>query len=248
MPGIKMQQADALSRWLDHCPKDNCDNEQMTLLSEDLFLDLLDTELQEWIMKAMDLDFDVVNALKGFLQGKLLTLTKDLDDWDVEELDKGRAIFYKEKNYMPKDKWLRRDIIKMFHNHETAGHPRELEMYNLVKEHYWWLGLRMFVKEYVKGCVICQQFKIDHHLSHPAFMPMEGSRSTRSFVYCSMDMITDLSVVDLLVMVDQGLTKGVGGSSTLCQNNNGDTVQYLVAVQCTKGKQNSNHCNATAYN
>ena len=25
-------------------------------------------------------------------------------------------------------------------------------------------------------------------------------------------------------------------------------VQYLVAVQCTKGKQNSNHCNATAYN
>ena len=52
----------------------------------------------------MDLDFDVVNALKGFLQGKLLTLTKDLDDWDVEELDKGRAIFYKGKNYMPKDK------------------------------------------------------------------------------------------------------------------------------------------------
>ena len=48
-----------------------------------------------------------------------------------------------------------------------------------------------------KKCIICQQFKIDCHLSHPAFM----------------HMITDLPVVNgqdsLLVMVDQGLTKGV---------------------------------------
>ena len=44
-------------------------------------------------------------------------------------------------------------------------------------------------------------------------MPAEGSHSTRPFAYCSMDMITDLPIVDgwdsLLVMVDQGLTKGV---------------------------------------
>ena len=93
-------------------------------------------ELQEQILKATDLDFDVVKALKGLLQGKLSTLTKDLDDWKVDELDRGRTIFYKEKNYVPKDKELRRDIIKMFHNHKTAGHPGELETYNSVKEHY----------------------------------------------------------------------------------------------------------------
>ena len=71
----------------------------------------------------------------------------------------------------------------------------------------------MFVKGYVKGCVICQQFKIDCHLLHPAFMMTEGSCLTRPFAYCSMDMIMDLPVVDgqdsLLVMVDQGLMKGV---------------------------------------
>ena len=118
-------------------------------------MNLLDTELQEQILKATDLDFDMVNALEGLLQGKLSMLTKDLDDWNVEELDKGRAIFYKGKNYVPKDKKLRRDIVIMFHDHKMAGHPGELETCNLVKEHYWWPGLRMFVKEYVKGCAVC---------------------------------------------------------------------------------------------
>ena len=213
MPGIKMQQADALSRWLDHCPRDNHDNEQITLLSDDLFVNLLDMELQERILKATDLDFDITNALKGLLQGKLLTLTKDLDNWNVEELDRGRAIFYKGKNYVPRDEELRRDIMRMFHDHKMAGHPRKLETYNSVKEHYWWPGLRTFVKGYVKGCAICQQFKIDCHPSHLAFIPTEGSHLTKPFAYCSMDMIMDLPIVDrqdsFLVVVYQGLTKGV---------------------------------------
>ena len=81
--------------------------------------------MQEQILKATNLDFDVTNALEGLLQGKLLTLTKDLDNWNVEELDKGRAIFYRGKNYVPKDEGLRRDIIRMFHNHKMAGYPGE---------------------------------------------------------------------------------------------------------------------------
>jgi hypothetical protein len=36
-------------------------------------------------------------------------------------------LFYKEKNYIPKDIDLRQDIAKMFHDHETAGHPGELK-------------------------------------------------------------------------------------------------------------------------
>ena len=111
----------------------------------------------------------------------------------------------------PRDEELRRDIVKMFHNHETAGHPGELETYNLVKEHYWWPGLRTFVKRYVKGCVVCQQFKIDHHPSHPAFIPTEGSHSTRPFAYCSMDMITGFPLGHGRPRPYKG-----GDSSTLC--------------------------------
>ena len=68
-------------------------------------------------------------------------------------------------------------------------------------------------KNYVRGCGTCQQFKIDRSPSRPSFLPTEGSHSTWPFANCSMDFIMDLPPVDgfdsILVMVDQGLTKGV---------------------------------------
>src|SRR5271155_1367666 len=101
----------------------------------------------------------------------------------------------------------------MFHDHETAGHPGELATYNSVGQHYWWPGLRVFVKNYVQGCGPCQQFKIDRSPSHPAFQPIPGATSTHPFASCSMDLITDLPPVDgfdsILVVVDHGLPKGV---------------------------------------
>jgi hypothetical protein len=136
-----------------------------------------------------------------------------LEDWKIEEVDNQKTIFYKGKQYIPKDQELQQDILKLFHDHETAGHPGELETYNLVKQHYWWPGLRVFVKNYVKGCGICQQFKIDRNPLHPSFVPVEGAISTRPFAYCSMDLITDLPPAEgsdsILVVVDQGLSKGV---------------------------------------
>ena len=102
--------------------------------------------------------------------------------------------------------------MKSFHDHETAGHPGEIGTYNAV-QHYWWPGLRTFVKDYVSGCGTCQQFKIDRSPVKPTYIPTEGVKSTRPFANCSMDLITDLPPVDgydsILVMVDQGLSKGV---------------------------------------
>jgi hypothetical protein len=50
-------------------------------------------------------------------------------------------IFFKGKNYIPKDLELQRDIVKMYHGHKTAGHPGELETYNGIRQNYWWPGL-----------------------------------------------------------------------------------------------------------
>ena len=73
--------------------------------------------------------------------------------------------------------------------------------------------MRTYVKNYVKGCGTCQQFKFDRQLSKPSFIPTEGTTTTRPFANCSMDFITDLPPIDnfnsILVVVDQGLSKGV---------------------------------------
>ena len=107
---------------------------------------------------------------------------------------------------------LRREIVKSFHDHETAGHPGEIGTYNAVQQHYWWSGLRTFVKNYVSGCGTCQQFKINRYPEKPAYIPTKGAKLTRPFDNCSMDLIMDLPPADghdsILVMVDHRLSKG----------------------------------------
>ena len=156
---------------------------------------------------------DIKTTLETIMKEGPTNLQNDLTDWKIENVDGRKTIFYKEKNYIPNDQKLWRDIIKMFHDHETAGHPGELETYNSVRQYYWRPGLQTFVKTYVQGRKICQQFKINRSPSHPAYQPIEGAKTTHLFANCSMDLITDLLPINgydsILVVVDQGLSKGV---------------------------------------
>src|SRR6204780_4517697 len=213
LPGTKMIQSDALSRRPDYIPEQDHDNENMTLLPDDLFLELVDLDLQTRIANSKKWDFDVVDAIDSLLGKGPTSIRNDLEDWRIEEKEGQRILFYKGRNYIPDDLTLRREIVQMFHDHETAGHPGEIETFNSIQTHYWWPGMRSFIKNHVKGCGICQQFKIDRNPSHPAFQPIDGSKTTCPFAHCSMDLITDLPVSNgydcLLVIVNQGLSKGI---------------------------------------
>jgi hypothetical protein len=69
-----------------------------------------------------------------------------------------------------------------------------------------------FVKNYVKGCAICQQMKVNTHPMTPPLQPIK-STATCPFTLVTTDFITDLPENDgsdlIMVMVDHGLTKGV---------------------------------------
>ena len=205
--------SDALSRRPDLCLDDDTDNDNMIHLPDDMFISLLDESLQHRILDSTDLDGNAANALKFLLDTGPTSLTMGLDDWTLEKSNRQNVLFYKNRNYIPKNIALRRNIIRSFHDHVTAGHPGELGTYNAVRQHYWWPGLRTFMKNYVHGCAVCQQFKIDRSPSRPAYLPTAGASSTRPFAHCSMDLITDLPPAagfdSILVMVDQGLSKGV---------------------------------------
>ena len=148
------------------------DNEDMILLPENLFINLIDIDLQRQIAEVNYMDKDTETALLLLLNGNTT------DDWTLEKFKDRNILFYQGRNYIPLDKELRQNILKTFHDHETAGHPGELQTYNAVQQHYWWPGLRTFVKNYVQGCGICQQLKIDRNPSKPAFIPSEGSLTT----------------------------------------------------------------------
>jgi RNase H-like domain found in reverse transcriptase/Reverse transcriptase (RNA-dependent DNA polymerase)/Integrase zinc binding domain len=211
IPGKKNIQADSLLRRPDLCPQ-RTDNEDVIVLPEHLFVNLIDMELQKKIANAKNMDYDAAEAIKELLEQRPREAKKDLMDWEVEEFEGENILFYKGKNYVPINAELWREIVRRYHDHLTAGHPGELQTFNVVKEHYWWPGLRVFIKNYVQGCGTCQQFKIDRNPSKPAFVPIKGAKSTWPFASCSMDLITDLPPINdcdsILVVVDRGTQRG----------------------------------------
>ena len=98
-----------------------------------MFINLLDTDLQARIANADNYNFDVKNALEMLLEKGPSTLQQDLEDWQLEQHDGKNILFYKDKNYVPNDLELRWDILKMFHDHETAGHPGELQWKPIIR-------------------------------------------------------------------------------------------------------------------
>ncbi len=73
--------------------------------------------------------------------------------------------------------------------------------------------MRTFVKNYMKGCVFCQQFKINRHPLKPALIPIPDPQSTQPFAQILMDFITDLPPSEgfdsIFPVVDHGLMKGI---------------------------------------
>ena len=101
-----MIQSDALSGQPDHGIEGQLEGEDTIMLLENMFINLLDTDLQERIMNGKELDIDVKNAMETLLQEGPTSLKNDLEDWKIEEVDGRKTIFYKRKNYIPKDQEL----------------------------------------------------------------------------------------------------------------------------------------------
>jgi hypothetical protein len=101
-----MVQSDTLSRQPDYGSKGQFDDKEKTVLPENLFINLLDMELQERILNGKEINLDVKNAIETLLKEGPTNLRRNLYDWKVEEIDGKQMIFYKEKNYIPKDQEL----------------------------------------------------------------------------------------------------------------------------------------------
>jgi hypothetical protein len=97
--------SDALSRRPDYCPKEDKTKEEI-LLPDDLFLNLLNVDLRDRITKNKEYNFDVTKAIKLLQEEGPMSIQNNLEDWKIEEVDDQKTIFYKRKQYVPKDQEL----------------------------------------------------------------------------------------------------------------------------------------------
>ena len=96
-PGSKMVQSNALSQQPDLCPDEDKDNEDIIMLPANMFLNLIDVDLQEKIAMSNDLDGNVAEALKLLLENAPTPMTAGLEDWTIEQMNRQNILFYKGK-------------------------------------------------------------------------------------------------------------------------------------------------------
>ena len=202
--------ADTLSRRADWSKELEHDNEEVVALPDNLWIRLLDTELWDAVSDAMKTDDVAREAMKHLSSAEVSPTT-----WTIEKPGPDSStplLFYNGHLYIPDELELQRQIIKDHHDTPTAGHLGVLATCRSIRASYWWPGLSSFVRNYVKGCAICQQFKVNTRLSKPSLVPIE-SLSSRIFGQVGIDFMTDLPSSEgfdsIMVVVNHGLSKGV---------------------------------------
>ena len=71
-----------------------------------MFINLLDINLQEWILNSCDKTMDIKTTLETIMTEGPTSLQNDLTNWKIEDMNGRKAIFYKGKNYIPDDQDL----------------------------------------------------------------------------------------------------------------------------------------------
>ena len=79
---------------------------------------------------------------------------------------------YQGRVFLPDRDNIRQEIIKLHHDHPTAGHPGYLKTRQLISAGYWWPRMAQYIQKYVEGCSTCQQNKTNTHPTVPPLNPI----------------------------------------------------------------------------
>jgi transposase InsO family protein len=201
--------ADPLSRRTDHKEGIEHDNGDRVLLDTKILainalrpgnITSIPTDIKTQIRECQNHDPEVSTALATILANGPKSITKGLEDWNLEDgliLRQGRI-------YVPQSPELQKHITQTYHESPATGHPGHWKTYELLTREYWWPGMSTFVKDFVDGCAQCQTTKTLPKTTVP-LQPNNIPANVWQIV--TMDFIMDLpqskGYDSLLVTVDR---------------------------------------------
>ena len=124
--GKELAGPDTLFRRPDLIPKDNGDNDQVTLLPESLFINIIDLAIANKVAKSSEKDPIILKTLEAMDKDLLTQFRSRLSDWSYDT----RILSYQGRIYIPDQDNLQLDLVKKFHDHQTTGHPGYLKPNN----------------------------------------------------------------------------------------------------------------------
>jgi hypothetical protein len=122
-------------------------------------ISMYQTEMRDRILEAANVDLQYKN-LVAKLQQCERPQTKEIYTLGTDDL-----LLYKNRVYVPNVRELKLAILKEMHNVTYVGHPGYQTTVAAVKRHYFWLGLKKEITEYITRCMECQKVKAEHR--HP---------------------------------------------------------------------------------
>ena len=123
--------------------------------------------------------------------------------WEQDEI-----VYVKEKIYIPNNQKLKKWILWENDDEADISYPEQQKIMELVKQNYWWLGLKKDIKKYVQECFKCQQNKVQHQSKHGELYPLEISQGPWQEI--SIDVIGPLpksNRKDAIVVIVDRFTK-----------------------------------------
>ena len=57
---------------------------------------------------------------------------------------------------------LREEILEEVHFAAYSVYPGATKMYHIIRDFYWWDGLKKDIADYVAKCLTCQQMKAEY--------------------------------------------------------------------------------------
>lgn len=210
-PGEKNGKADAMSRRHDYRPqRGECDSiKPLSLLKPNQLLlstacvSTTDSAFLDKIREALLNDQYYLEKKQTLLQNQVQSASEVTSRENFEI--KNDLLYCDKAIYVPDITTLRQEVLKRHHDDFKAGHFGITKTLELVSRHFWWPGVRKYVKNYVLTCDQCQRSKTPRHKPHGLLQPLPVPH--RPWISISMDFIVKLPLSQgydsILVVVDR---------------------------------------------
>jgi hypothetical protein len=146
---------DALSRRHDHAEVPEAPQVMIDAVKFIGFRAELSSGITEAIREGQTEDESIQDLIQSTRNKENLPVTvrKQFQRYSWEE----GLLLYDNRIYVPEDKDVRLDLLKLHHDSPVAGHQGHARTLEFISRNYYWPGMKAQVNRYVDSCETCQR-------------------------------------------------------------------------------------------